>query len=77
VIDQVIQIFAASTGALDDLKIAQVQPFSKALVEHFAGPAKAIRDRLAAAKALDDTMREDIKKATKDFKSGWVAANPA
>jgi F-type H+-transporting ATPase subunit alpha len=77
VIDQVIQIFAASTGALDDLKIDQVQPFSKALVEHFAGPAKAIRDRLAAAKALDDTMRADIKKATQDFKSGWVAAHPA
>ncbi len=75
VIDQVIQVFTASTGALDDLKINQVQPFSKALVEHFAGPAKAIRDRLAAAKALDDTMREDIKRATKDFKAGWLTAH--
>ena len=74
-VDQVIQIFAGSIGALDDLEPDQVQPFSTALVEHFAGPGKAIRDRLAAAKALDDTLREDIKKSIGDFKTGWVAAN--
>lgn len=73
VIDQVIQIFAGSTGALDDLKVDQVQAFCTALVEHFAGAAKPIRDRLASALALDDTLREDIKKATADFKAGWVA----
>ncbi len=75
VIDQVIQIFAGSTGALDNLKLNQVQPFSSALVEHFAGPAKPIRDRLAEAKAMDDQLREDIKKSIADFKTGWVAAN--
>jgi F-type H+/Na+-transporting ATPase subunit alpha len=74
VIDQVIQIFAGSTGALDDLKLDQVQPFIAALIEHFAGPAKPIRDRLASALAMDDTLREDIKKATVDFKAGWAAA---
>ena len=66
-----------STGALDDLTIDQVQPFSTALVEHFAGPGKAIRDRLAEAKALDDSLKADIEQSTKDFKAGWVAANPA
>jgi F-type H+/Na+-transporting ATPase subunit alpha len=75
VVDQVIQIFAASTGVLDDLKLDQVEPFSTALIEHFAGPGKAIRDRLASAEALDDQLREDIKKANADFKTGWQAAN--
>ncbi len=72
VIDQVIQIYAGSIGALDDLKLDQVEPFSKALVEHFAGPAKALRDRLDQAKAFDDTLREEMKKAILDFKAGWT-----
>lgn len=74
VIDQVIQIFAGATGVLDDLKLNQVQAFCTGLVEHYAGPAKPIRDRLASAMAMDDALREDIKKATADFKAGWAAA---
>ena len=77
VIDQVIQIYAGSIGVLDNLKIDQVQPFSTALIEHYAGPGKAVRDKLASAKALDDELKADIKQSTADFKAGWVAANPS
>ena len=75
VIDQVLQIFAGSIGALDKLTLDQVQPFSTALVEHFAGPGKALRDKLADAGAFSDELREQVKQAIQEFASGWSAAH--
>jgi F-type H+-transporting ATPase subunit alpha len=74
VIDQVIQIHAGNKGALDDLKVDQVQPFATALVEHFQGPAKALRDELAEKKTLKkDGLADRIADEVKDFKAGWSA----
>ncbi len=75
VIDQVIQIFAGSTGALDNLGLDQVEAFSTALVEHFAGPGKPVRDKLVESGALSDELREEVKKSIADFGAGWAAAN--
>ncbi|MFW6059948.1 MAG: F0F1 ATP synthase subunit alpha, partial [Phycisphaeraceae bacterium] len=73
VIDQVLQIFAGSNGFLDDLSVSQVQPFADALVKHFAGPAKPLRDELEQAGALSDEIEEKLKKEMATFKSGWSA----
>jgi F-type H+-transporting ATPase subunit alpha len=74
VIDQVIQIFAGSKGALDDLKVTQVQPFADALVEHFNGPAKSLRDELAEKQTLKkDGLSDRLAEEIKNFKSGWSA----
>jgi F-type H+-transporting ATPase subunit alpha len=74
VIDQVIQIFAGSKGALDDLKVTQVQPFADALVEHFNGPAKGLRDELAEKQTLKkDGLSDRLAEEIKNFKSGWSA----
>ena len=71
-IDQVIQIFAGGKGALDSLTIEQVQPFATALVDHFNGPAKALRDELAEKKTLKkDGLADRIEEEIKNFKSGW------
>ncbi|MEM9915841.1 MAG: F0F1 ATP synthase subunit alpha [Planctomycetota bacterium] len=72
VIDQVLQIFAGGKGALDSLTIEQVQPFATALVDHFNGPAKALRDELAEKKTLKkDGLADRIEEEIKNFKSGW------
>jgi len=73
VIDQIIQIFAAARGFLDDLKVNQVQPFSNALVEYMQSAGKATRDELAQKKALDADMEAKLKKTIGDFKAGWSA----
>ena len=74
VIDQVIQIFAGGKGALDDLTTEQVQPFASALVEHFAGPGKALRDELAEKQTLKkDGLSDRLEEEIKNFKSGWSA----
>ena len=74
VIDQVLQIFGANKGFFDDLTIAQVQPFAKAMVEYFqSGTAKAVRDELTAKKAFDKDLEEKVIAALKEFKATWLA----
>jgi len=71
VTDQVIQIFAGNNGYLDDLDVKQVQPFADALVKHFAGPAKQLRDELAEKHKLSDELEEKFKQEILNFKDGW------
>ena len=51
-IDQVISIFAASKGHMDDLPVNQVSKFEKGLLEYMRGLGKAVRDELAAKKDI-------------------------
>ena len=74
VIDQVIQIFAGTRGYLDDLENDQVRPFAEALVKHFQGPAKALRDRLEQAGSFKGELEDEFKKAVTSFKEGWQAS---
>jgi F-type H+-transporting ATPase subunit alpha len=71
VIDQVIQIFAGSKGYLDDVPVNKVADFADKLLEYFAGPASAIRDELAAEKAINDELGSKMADAITKFKSGW------
>lgn len=73
VIDQVLQILAGVKGFLDDLPLDQVQPFAKAVVDHFHGPAKALWDELAAKQAFDSQLEEKCIAAIRDVKNGWMA----
>ncbi|MCC7145663.1 MAG: F0F1 ATP synthase subunit alpha [Phycisphaeraceae bacterium] len=73
VIDQIIQIFAGTRGLLDDLPINQVGAFTKALVEHFAGPQGALRNELAKTKAFSDQLQQQFLAAMKEFKQAYVA----
>jgi F-type H+-transporting ATPase subunit alpha len=64
VIDQCISLYAASKGYMDDVPVAKVSAFEKGLLEHFQGPAKAVRDQLAEKKSfkgLDDQFGAAIK----------------
>jgi F-type H+-transporting ATPase subunit alpha len=70
VIDQVISIFAASRGFMDDLPVNQVPAFEKALLEYMKGLGKPVRDELEQKKdikAVDKKLEEQIK----NFKSGF------
>jgi F-type H+-transporting ATPase subunit alpha len=69
VIDQVISIFAGSKGFLDDVKVDDVDAFEKGLLEHMAGPGKAVRDELAKLSKLDDALEGKLKQAINDYKA--------
>jgi len=73
VIDQVIQIFAGTRGLMDDVPIKHVNSFAQAMLEHFAGPALAVREMLVAKQAIDDELKEKLIQSIRDFKTNWKA----
>ncbi len=74
VVDQVIQIFAGNKGFLDKLTTEQVQPFATALVEHFAGPGKPVRDEIIAKQTLKkDGLADKLEAEIKNFATGYTA----
>ncbi|MEX0745507.1 MAG: F0F1 ATP synthase subunit alpha [Phycisphaeraceae bacterium] len=73
VIDQVIQIFAGARGFLDNLSNNDVHPFADALLKHFQGPAKALRDELVQKQSLKGELEDKLKKAIAEFKESWTA----
>ncbi len=75
VIDQVIQIFAGSRGFYDDMPVNQVNPFAKALIEHFKGPGAAIRAELEKSQSFKGGVEEKFKAAIGEVKTTWVSKN--
>jgi len=69
-IDQVISIFAGSKGFLDDVALNKVRQFESALLEHFHGPGKALRDQLAEKKSFKG-LEDQFTSTLKTFKANW------
>ena len=74
VIDQCISIFAGSKGILDDIDLDKVHDFEQALLEHFRGPAKGLRDKLVASQSFKG-LDEEFLEAVRDFKANWVPSS--
>ena len=70
VIDQCISMFAGTRGLLDDLKRTDVHPFEKDMLEHFHGPKRELREKLANAKSFKG-IEDEFLAALRDFKAGW------
>jgi F-type H+-transporting ATPase subunit alpha len=68
VIDQVISIFAASKGAMDDIPVASVPAFEKGLLAYMNGVGKPVRDELEAKKDIK-AVEKKLEEAVKGFKS--------
>ncbi|MCW2603666.1 MAG: F-type H+-transporting ATPase subunit alpha [Pseudonocardiales bacterium] len=75
---EVVSIWAGTTGALDDVAVADVRPFEAALHEYIAHNAKGIFDTIAAGTLPDETVAE-LQKAVAAVKQQFTqsAAAPA
>ena len=69
VAEQAISLFAASSGALDDVEVAKVRPFEKALLAYMHSNHQATVDALEEKKALTDEIKAELEAALKQFKS--------
>jgi F-type H+-transporting ATPase subunit alpha len=70
VIDQVVSIFAASKGLMDDIPVANVREFESGLIEYMKGLGKPVRDELAAKrdiKAVEAKLLETCSAFKKTF----------
>ena len=71
--DQIIAIFAATSGALDDLPTSAVQKFEKELLAFVHDKYPDVPTNIVQTKDFSDTTRDTLVKAIAEFKSGFKA----
>ncbi len=64
-------VILGTRGYLDDIQLADVPKFEKALLDHFHTTAKAVWEELAAGKKLTDELDAKLAATIKDFKLGF------
>ncbi|MFN0010047.1 MAG: F0F1 ATP synthase subunit alpha [Phycisphaerales bacterium] len=72
VVDQVISIFAASRGLMDDIPVTAVREFESGLIAYLNGTGKAARDALAEKKDIK-AVEKQLLDACNAFKSTFKA----
>jgi len=70
---QVLAIYAGTNGFLDDLAIADVRPFEKALYSYVDTANPTLFKNIAEKKSLTDEIKADITKTVKEAKERFIA----
>jgi len=68
---QVVILFAASNGVLDDIPADKIDDFEVELLKHMEATHSSLLEELAASGTLSDELSGMIEKAVNDFKSGY------
>ena len=66
--EEVVILWAASNGYLDDIATGDVETFERRLLDQFRTKGKKILDEINVKKALDKKLEEQIKKFVEDNK---------
>jgi F-type H+-transporting ATPase subunit alpha len=71
--DQVITIWAATNGYLDDIPIESVKDFEDGLIEHMSARYDSLRESIrTSGKKLTDDQVETLKKGVSEFKEQFA-----
>ena len=68
---QVLIIWAASNGFLDDVPVDQLRRFESELQHFMENAQSGLLQRIREKKALTDDIKNDLKQALTDFKDNW------
>jgi F-type H+-transporting ATPase subunit alpha len=68
---EVVSIWAGTTGQLDDVPVADIRRFEKEFLEHLRLQNKGILDSIAQTKELSDETAESLTKAITAFKKNF------
>ncbi len=71
---QVLSIYVATSGAVDNIPVPEVRRFEKEFLQYVETSYPSILKNIAEKKALDDGIRAEIKKAVDSFKERFTAA---
>ncbi len=69
---QILIIFAATNGFLDDLPVESLRQFEQELYDFMDSRGTAMLARITETKTLDDELRQQITEAIGEFKKGFV-----
>lgn len=68
VVEQIVSIFAGVRGLVDDIPVGEVQKFESGLLNFMADKHKALMDKIAEAKKLDDETEGLLQAAIEEYK---------
>ena len=68
VVEQIVSIFAGVRGLVDDIPVGDVQKFESGLLNFMADKHKALMDKIAEAKKLDDETEGLLQAAIEEYK---------
>ena len=71
--EQVVSMYAASRGFMDDVPVASVQAFERDFLDFIRGAKSDILDDIVARKVLDADLEARLKDAILEFKKGYNA----
>jgi F-type H+-transporting ATPase subunit alpha len=71
---QVLSIYVATSGLLDNVPVSEVQRFEKEMLQFVETSNPSILKSIAEKKALDDGIKAEIKKAVEAFKERFTAS---
>ncbi|SDC52978.1 ATP synthase F1 subcomplex alpha subunit [Melghirimyces thermohalophilus] len=71
---QIISIYAATRGYLDDVAVEDVQRFESELLSYVETERSDVLKKIREEQKLSDEVEEGIKSAVQDFKKGFAAS---
>ncbi|MGH2778634.1 MAG: hypothetical protein ACRDJB_08280, partial [Actinomycetota bacterium] len=72
--DQIISIWAASNGFLDDLPVEKVQDFEVKLLDFMRSRYGSIGEGIKDTGKLDDDVAEKLRSAIDEFKQSYLSS---
>jgi F-type H+-transporting ATPase subunit alpha len=75
--EQVLVIFAGTSGALDDVAVGEIQKFEQDLVKFMRTRYSALLAQIAQKKQISDDARAELKRAIVEFKERFQAGAAA
>ena len=70
---QVLVLYVATSGALDNIPVSEVRRFEREFLQFAQTNYAAVLKEIAAKKALDDAIKATIKTAIDGFKDRFTA----
>ena len=74
VVDEILVIYAANTGALDNVPVKQVGAWEKAFLDYMKSAKAAVRSELAEKKEFTPEVTTAVNGAIADFAKSWKSA---
>ncbi len=71
--DQVIAIFTATNGLMDDVSVENIKRFEAELIAFMKDKKADVRKDIAEKKAIDDELKAKLVAAVEEFKKGFIA----
>ena len=74
--EQVVVLWTATNGYLDDIPVDRVREFEAGLLEYFRSAKSDLLATIASEKEISDATAEALKAAVSDYKGGTEFASP-